>query len=120
MNSEKPKNIDEYRKWLKKEHRIDISDRTKTYYESVTSRVKMDLEESDFWVRLTESLREYNDEYLVKTGYPLLIGESKPKVDIKPYDSFLLKSFRKNILANKCWPDKPKGGWILLITGILR
>ena len=73
----------------------------------------MDLEESDFWVRLTESLREYNDEYLVKTGYPLLIGESKPKVDIKPYDSFLLKSFRKNILANKCWPDKPKGGWIL-------
>lgn len=113
MDTKKPQNIDEYKKWLKEKHGFEISDRTKTHYESVTGRIKPNLEESDFWSQLTKNLKEYNEEYLVKTGYPLLTPVFKPELDLKSFDSFLLKTFRKNILENKRWPDEPEGEWIL-------
>lgn len=113
MTNKKPKDIDEYKKWLKEKHGIEILDRTQTYYESVTSRIKQDLEKSNFWTQLTGSLREYDGEYLTKTGYPLLTPGFKPELRIKPFGSFLLKTFRKNIIENKRWPDKPEGGWVL-------
>lgn len=113
MNAKQPQNIDEYKKWLKDKHDIEISDRTERYYASVTSKIKLDLEDSDFWTQLTKNLREYGGEYLVKTGYPLLIPRFEPELREKPFNSFLLKTFRKNILDNQCWPDEPEGGWIL-------
>ncbi|MCH8011087.1 MAG: hypothetical protein IIA61_03925 [Candidatus Marinimicrobia bacterium] len=113
MNNKKPKDIYEYKKWLKEKHRIEISDRTETYYNSVTSRIKPDFEKSDFWIKLTENLREYDGEYLTKTGYHLLTSGFEPELHIKSFDSFLLKTFRKNIIENKRWPDEPEGRWVL-------
>jgi hypothetical protein len=114
MNTAKPKDICEYKEWLKEKHNIEISDRTKNRYESVTSKSKQELETSELWTKLFEKLKEYDDEYkLIKDGYPLLWYEHKPVIDIKPYDSFLLKAFRKNVLQNENWPNEPKGGWIL-------
>ncbi len=113
MDTKKPQNIDEYKKWLKEKHGFEISDRTKTHYESVTSIIKQNLEKSDFWSQLTENLKEYNEEYLVKTEYSLLTPVFKPELDLKSFDSFLLKTFRKNILENKRWPDEPEAEWIL-------
>ena len=113
MTDEKPKNIDEYKKWLKKKHKIEISGKTQKYYESVASRIKQDLEKSDFWIQLTKNLKEYDGEYLATTGYHLLTSFLKPELLIKPFDSFLLKTFRKNILENKLWPNKPEGTWII-------
>ena len=113
MTDEKPKDIAEYKKWLKEKHKIEISGKTQKYYESVASRIKFDLEKSDFWIQLTENLREYDGEYLAKTGYHLLTHGFKLELHIKPFDSFLLKTFRKNIIENKCWPDEPKDRWVL-------
>jgi len=113
MIVEKPRDISEYKKWLKEEHEIEISDRTRAYYDSVTTKIKQDLDKSDFWVQLTDNLGEYDGEYLAKTGYHLLIPGTKPELNIKPFDSFLLKTFRKNVLENKNWPDCPEGGWVL-------
>lgn len=112
MDSKKPKDISEYKKWLKEKHEIEISDRTKRYYDSVTNRIKLDFKKSNCWVQLTGGLSEYSGEYLKKTGYPLLVYGFSPKLEIKPFDSFLLKTFRKNILENKRWPDEPEDGWI--------
>lgn len=109
----KPKTISEYVKWLKDEHDIEVKDQDETYYISVTSKVKQDFETSDFWVQLIGDLREYDQEYLLKTGYLLFISNFEPKLRIKPFESFLLKTFRKNILLNKFWPNEPEGGWIL-------
>jgi len=109
----KPKYPNEYKEWLKKEHKVEISDRTRTYYESVTSKIKTDFGKSDFWTQLTENLREFDSEYRLKTGYPLLAPGFKPGLYIKPFDSFLLKTFKKNILENKNWSNEPEGGWIL-------
>jgi len=111
--SEKPQNIDDYIKWLKKEHKVEINDRTRTQYSTVTTVIKKDYEQSAFWVEFVGSLKEYNDEYLVNTKYPLLTRLEKPVLKIKPFRSFLLKTFRKNIIDNKRYPDEPKNGWIV-------
>jgi len=112
MNNKKPQNIDEYKEWLKKK-KIEISDKTEQYYESVNSKIKKDFKESEFWTQLTESLKEFDSKYHLETGYVLLAPEFKPKLDTKTFDSFLLKTFRKNILENKNWPKEPESGWIL-------
>lgn len=113
MTDKKPKDINEYKKWLKENHGFEISDRTQTHYESVTSRIKQDLEKSYFWIQLTENLKEYEGEYLAETGYNLLTHGFELELHRKPFESFLLKTFRKNIIENKCWPDVPKDIWIL-------
>lgn len=115
MNNEKPKNLDEYKEWLKRERGVEISPRTERDYDSVTSKLKRDFEESDFWVALPENLREVNDQYHQEEGYPLLLVTDRPELElkIKPFYSFFLKTFRKNILENGRWPDGPEDGWIL-------
>jgi hypothetical protein len=114
MNDEKPKNVDEYKRWLKEKHGVEVSSREEAYYKNVTMRIVAELQKSVFWVQLVKSLPEYHDEYQLNTGYPLLMArEYQPKVESKPFDSFLLKTYRKNILNNKHWPDAPQGGWVL-------
>lgn len=112
MDEKKPKNMEEYIRWLRSKHDVEISPRTAVHYESVTNRVKSELERSDFWTNLTRNLREYDDEYRIVTGYPLL-ARTDLQVLVKPYSSFLLKTFRKNVIDNKYWPDEPGGGWVL-------
>jgi hypothetical protein len=109
---EKPKNIDEYKRWLQDKHGVEISAKDEVYYKLVTERIKSDFEGSDFWLRLKDNLHEYNDEYLLNTGYDLL-REYKPTLLTKPFTSFLLKTYRKNVLLNKNLPKEPQGGWIL-------
>lgn len=112
MNREKPKNLDEYKKWLADEHKVSIG-RTQTHYESVTAKLKQDFEKSDFWVQIIENLKDYDQEYLSNTGYSLFIGKFEPELKVKPFESFLLKTFRKNVIENRKFPDELEGGWIL-------
>lgn len=113
MNNAKPQNVCEYKKWLKEKHGIDITERIKNNYESVTNKIKSGLEKSDIWIQLNKSLQDYNDEYLLKTKYDLLIKADGIKIEEKPFVSFISKTYRKNILENKLWPESPKDGWIL-------
>jgi len=113
MKHKKPKNITDYKKWLKEDQDVDISKRTSTYYDSVTNNIKRDFENSDFWKEINQNLEEFDQEYQVGTGYQLFIQKFEPEVYIKPFDSFLLKTYRKNILNNKNWPNEPYNGWLL-------
>jgi ppGpp synthetase/RelA/SpoT-type nucleotidyltranferase len=36
-----------------------------------------------------------------------------PEVLLKPFGSFFLKTFRKNVVLNDSWPDAPDSGWLL-------
>lgn len=110
---EKPKDIEEYKRWLKNKHDVTISDKTKAYYDSVASKIKLDIEKSKFWLQLKKDLEEYHDEYDIKKGYPLFMPHYDPVINIKGFDSFLLKTFRKNVLSNQYWPKAPRTGWIL-------
>lgn len=113
MGVERPKNIAGYKKWLKKYHCVEISERTETYYNTVTARVAELFRASDFWQVLSSELDKINQQYYLATNYYLLVGGSPPEVQTKPFDSFLLKTFRQNVLRNSNWPEPPSTGWLL-------
>ena len=59
-------------------------------------------------------MQSYNDKYLLATSYPLFSGSiSPPELQLKEFDSFLLKTFRNNVVRNSAWPDAPEGGWMI-------
>lgn len=113
MNYKKPHNVSEYKDWLKKNHNVVINKSLSGYYDSITRKISQDLKESNFWKQLCDSLTSFDQEYQINTSYPLIIHGYKPKVLIKPFDSFILKTFRKNIIENLNWPNEPDGGWLI-------
>lgn len=114
MAKTKPE-YEEYEKWLKDERGSEITNRTKLYYEEVTNTIKGIFQESLLWEKLILNRDLYRDQFLLETrGYDLWSVTSRSvELKIKPYDSFLLKTYRKNILDNKNWSRPPRGGWIL-------
>ncbi len=64
MDNERPQSISKYKEWLREEHDVEISDTHETHYNSVTSVIKRDFENSPFWTRLVDKLRDFNAEYL--------------------------------------------------------
>ena len=114
MAKNKPENIEEYKKWLKDKRAVEITNKTQLRYREVTSTIKRIFQESLLWKRIICSRDDYGDQFLINSrGYDLWSNASEPELKIKPYDSFLLKTFRKNILDNQNWPRPPKRGWIL-------
>lgn len=111
MGNNKPENIEKYKEWLKEEHNIEISDVIKSNYTSVTTKVKRDFEKSKFWIELLQNMNMYDQEYLSNCDYPLFIPNLQPKLYVKPFSSFLEKTFRRNILENTNWDESPKDGW---------
>src|SRR5271157_2509592 len=109
MSTNKPE-FKDYLGWLETTSTIALPKNYETYFNTITAIMKADLENSELWIKILENLREYNDEYYIKTNYQLF-REYTPSIVIKPYQSFLLKTYRKNILENKRWPDEPFGGW---------
>jgi hypothetical protein len=111
----KPSTIDDYKNWLKQTFSIEKDQirKIESHYNTVTNNLKIEFEKSNIWDCLTSNLIEYNDAYLIKTGYPLFVSKDKPKLLAKDFEAFFLKTFRKNILENEKWPAEPKYGWIL-------
>ena len=120
MTTKEPKSINEYKIWLKNicgTKNLVLLDESDYIFKA--SKIKNCFERSDLWTQLIKNLNSYNDEYSVNNfGYKLLMPVPqnkiyKPGLIIKPYESFLPKTFRKNVLENKSWPNEPKDGWIL-------
>lgn len=103
--------IENYGHWFEENFNIDLNSRPATVYKYVIQKLQTDVEDSSLWRNLQSDLADYNDEYYLKNGYPLLRIESIP-LYTKSYDSVLNKSFRKNVLLNEKFPDEPLEGWI--------
>jgi|GEM_PF-5715401 len=80
MKIYKPQNIEDYKKWLSDNHKIELCDRDKNHYGSVVSKIKSDFEVSDFWRSTKDKLRMLNQSYYLKTGYYLFINENIPTI----------------------------------------
>jgi len=109
----RPQNVEEYKCWLRDKRHVDVTEKTCNYYDTVTRTVKTAFEKSPFWTDLGLNLKEYDAQYLIRDGYRLLASTSLPELGTKPFDSFLQKTYRKNVLENFNWPSQPEGGWIL-------
>lgn len=113
MKNNKPK-AEDYKKWLKDHHGIEINNIIYNNYDTVTMKIKDQFEKSRFWNAIVTDFSKLDQEYLMRSkGYYLFMDKNYPTIYIKSFDSFLLKTYRKNILDNKNWPDEPAGGWIL-------
>ncbi|SCL21188.1 hypothetical protein GA0070616_2230 [Micromonospora nigra] len=103
----------EYPEWLaSKDAEAGAALATRSRHETVGAKIQTDVSASGAWKEILERLREFNDEYTIATGYQLLASRDTPKIYLKPYDSLLDKSYRKNVVNNKQWPEPPESGWI--------
>lgn len=112
MEQTKPRDQHEYRKWLTEHLKVEIDDREVRYYESVTAKALEDVERSEIWRTLTSDFNKMNQQYNLRTQYNLFISSELPEFQVKSFSSALDKSFRKNVLLNKNWPNEPRGGWV--------
>lgn len=103
----------EYLDWLQQNTSDDPVPLSQQYYQTVVQTISEQFKRSDFWIALVSAYKEIDSAYQLQTGYPLWTSPAMPELQYKPYDSFLLKTYRKNFLDNKNWPDAPNKGWIL-------
>lgn len=108
----KPLTIDDYKEWLKNTKGIVIDRRSPIYFDSVTQKILNEFKQSEFWKSLNQTYLQTEQQYVLTTGgYHLFVSSEKPELKLKSYDSFLLKTFRKNILQNINFPNEPDKGW---------
>jgi len=105
--------MDEYSNWMKTCLSLSLTNVQKQHYESVVEKARSTFLRSSFWIELNRRLPELNSEFRLIDGYDLLLRNAEPDLDVKSYDSFLLKTFRRNCLDNKAWPTEPTGGWMI-------
>lgn len=105
--------LDEYKQWLTVDHSHDLA-KEKSRYEQVAVKAKSDVEESNFWRALLSTTPEADDEYTAQTAYKLFSSaeQYKPQLFRKSWSSFLLKTYRKNVVTNFNWPSPPVEGWL--------
>lgn len=113
--SEKPRDAADYNLWLYTHHGVTITDATRTHYEGAAAKIKQDFGSSPLWQQLIHDLREYHYQYQIEKEYPLLLNpDALPQLEVKPWKSFVDKTYRENVIKNVAnWPDAPKDGWIL-------
>jgi len=107
-----PPAFDQYVKWLAGKCTSTEIASAESRLRTVGATLAADVESSSLWQQLLGSLRNIEDEYTSFSDFRLFVTQETPEIVQKPYESVLEKSFRKNILLNKHWPEPPDGGWI--------
>jgi hypothetical protein len=112
---QQPPGIEQYRTWLLRDHGIELDPRMKAWYETASQAMCRQVAESRFWHEFSAGLPAFADEYVLDTGYPLLTEHEAvaPALLVKTWDSFVLKTYRRNVVQNKTFPEPPEGGWLL-------
>ncbi len=120
MTLGKPTSLPEYCEWLRKEHGVNVERRTSNHFDALALKVCNDFQVGAFWSDIERNMQIYNEEYMLKTSYPLFVNPVTPPLVTKSFDSFLMKTFRDNIARNPSWPAQPEGGWLLPCNWISR
>ena len=111
FKNKKPQSIDEFKIWLTAN--FDFNEiKYKGYYEMVTNSLVNDFSKTTFWIKLNEKYRDIDNLYQIKNGVQLFANSNVPCIYIKSLDSLINKAYRKNILENKNFPNKPNGEWV--------
>lgn len=101
----------QYQSWLHDEHKVD-SAKQENHYKGAVDQIKQQFATCPFWGSIINSLPDIDANYQLTNGVPLITGLN-PEIYKKPYESFLNKTYRINIIDNEAWPAPPKNGWLL-------
>lgn len=113
-SDERPQGRDAYSAWLDESFGVKIDSRLEARYEAVVGKVQRDFEASEFWTGVCAALNDFDGSYrLGAQNYPLFLdGGRPPSVIAKSFDSYLLKTYRRNVAENERWPEPPVGEWV--------
>lgn len=124
----KPTTLSKYQEWLRDVHAIDLA-AEQSRFNLVVPNIKLSFLESPFWTRINDTLKTSDEKYkIAHNSYDLLDTLVPPELYTKSFDSFLLKTYRKNVVDNEDWPNGPlpKNRWVLpdnwyaVITDLVR
>jgi ppGpp synthetase/RelA/SpoT-type nucleotidyltranferase len=103
---------EEYPAWLANKCGEVSLGNERSRFDVVGAKLRDDIAQSDFWASFVALRQEFDDEYFTQTGFRLFASMESPAIHVKPYQSLLDKTYRKNILLNANLPECPKDGWI--------
>ncbi len=114
-----PRTLEDYKHWFRAAHDYDEVLARKDY-DFAGPHIREALRRHPFWTGLATLAADSEAEYQLRTTYPLFAGRPDgndgslvPELAVKPYESLLDKTWRKNYLDNPSWPDPPPiSGWI--------
>lgn len=108
-----PPSREEYESWLARVWKGDRRELRKGRYLQQQRDLQQAFEESPFLRLLRDRLLGWSHEYQVETGVPLFNGApSGIELNLKPWESFLSRTWRTNVHNNANWPEPPSGGWL--------
>ena len=109
--SEKP-SFREYPRWCRDNLEMPAINAVRTYYNSLVSDIKSQVESSDVWRCLTDHIATLDEEYYANTSYDLFTTTAPPALLTKPFESLLDKTYRLNVMQNQEFPNPPASGWV--------
>jgi hypothetical protein len=101
-----------YELWLAREHSVTNLSTHRNHYDIVSQELARSFQISGFWRKVLAQLPNTDARYLIDHKYPL-VATFTPEILIKPWASFLEKSYRINIARNPNFPSPPADGWCL-------
>lgn len=111
---EKPRDLEEYKAWAAREHRIEYDDTVRQIFETNAKDALSQVQKHAFFLRLQELVERLGTVFASEKGVKLLVdrGYDRFNLTTKPYASMLDKSYRHNVSWNPKWPKAPEGSWI--------
>jgi hypothetical protein len=103
---------DEYARWMRAVHDVDI-DREQVRYEAAIEKIISAASVGGFWSEFLAQRSDLAQSYLGDTGFKLFAFHEDERPQGKSWESFLLKSYRRNVLDNANFPEPPSRGWLL-------
>ena len=107
----RPADLDEYGRWTWDLFGLEYES-LRPQFERSAESMQRQFTDSPLWSGIQGRLTALADAYYVRTGYLLGLSE-QPPIRRKDWDTFWLKTFRRNVIENKRWPQPPRSGWLL-------
>jgi hypothetical protein len=108
FSGDKPSFPDDYCEWMDRELSFKIDALTRHNYESVANAIQANFNGSPIWQSVSRNLSRIDDEYRLSTNRNLMMSFAMPNLFVKPYESFLSKTYRYNVLKNDRFPNPPR------------
>lgn len=102
----------DYYTWLEEERNCPDLRILNNRYDSVAQFIQRSYQQSVFWQTFIEKCDEFDFNYKKECGYPLFRNKPDQELLVKPFDSFIEKTFRTNVLNNNNFPHPPTDDWL--------